>query len=193
MPDPTTPPMRESRPETAVLTRRVEPYAIVDSAWDAHHAELFNFLRRSTRDESAAEDLLQETFLRLTREVAAGRVPEQPRAWLYRVASNLATSRGRRIGTVVRWLATHGGREAEGRPVETPETHSLRRERNTELEAALAALSTDARTALILSGEGFSGLEIAATIGRSHAATRTLLSRARVQIRLEMERREGPR
>lgn len=190
MQDPKTPHVVEVSLDVAVQTSRVAQHAVVDDAWDAYRAEIFNFLRHSTRDEAAAEDLLQETFLRLTREVAAGRAPDQTRAWLYRVASNLATSRGRRIATVIRWLAAHGSREAQGPPVESPEAHSLRRERTTALDAALGTLSPDARTALILSGEGFTGLEIAATIGRSHAATRTLLSRARVQVRLEIERRE---
>ena len=40
---------------------------------------------------------------------------------------------------------------------------------------------------LLLSAEGFSGEEIADTIGRSHSATRTLLSRARVRVRLDLE------
>lgn len=191
MQDPTTPPVIEVSQEPGGQTSRVQQHAVVDAAWDAYRAEIFNFLRHVTRDESAAEDLLQETFLRLTREVAGGRVPDQTRAWLYRVASNLATSRGRRIATVVRWLAAHGSREAQGPPVESPEAHSLRRERTSALDAALATLSADARTALVLSGEGFSGREIAATIGRSHAATRTMLSRARVQVRLEIERMEA--
>jgi DNA-directed RNA polymerase specialized sigma24 family protein len=51
----------------------------------------------------------------------------------------------------------------------------------------MASLATDARTALLLSADGFSGEEIAAAIGRSHAATRTLLTRARIRVRLALE------
>ena len=75
------------------------PDGFVVSMYEAHHAEVYAFLVRSTRDPSAAEDLLQETFLRLTTEARAGRAPEQVRAWLFRVASNLAISRARRNAT----------------------------------------------------------------------------------------------
>jgi len=69
----------------------------------------------------------------------------------------------------------------------TPEASYLQREGRADLVAALADLAPDARAALLLSSEGFSGLEIAAAIGRSDAATRTLLSRTRVRVRQRLE------
>ncbi len=65
-------------------------------AYEQYREEIVRFLRVRTRDAEAAEDLTHETFLRLHREVIEGRGPTDPRAWLYRVAANLATSRGRR-------------------------------------------------------------------------------------------------
>lgn len=165
-------------------------YEVVASAFDSYHTELYSFLRRSTRDERAAEDLLQETFLRLTKEVEAGRSPEHLRAWLYRVATNLAISRGRRASTAIAWLTMYG-RPASAAHVDSPESDVLAREGRSVLDAALAVLPTDARTALLLSADGFSGEEIAAAIGRSHAATRTLLTRARVRVRLALEQSGG--
>ena len=132
------------------------------------------------------EDLLQEAYLRLTREVALGRAPDNMRAWLYRVASNLAISRGRRRRTAVAWMSRYG--RTGDRAEESTESVVLGRVRTPGLDAAMAALPPDARTALLLSAEGFSGEEIAEAIGRSHAATRTMLSRARVRVRLDLER-----
>ena len=77
---------------------------MVVDAWTDHHQELFAFLVRTTRDPEVAEDLLQESFLRLTREIRAGRAPDNVRAWLYRVGANLAVSRGRRISAALRGL-----------------------------------------------------------------------------------------
>ena len=74
---------------------------------------------------------------------------------------------------------------------ESPEAGVLSRERASTLDAALATLSADARSALLLSAQGFSGEEIATAIGRSHAATRTLLSRARVRVRLALQDEPG--
>lgn len=188
MPDPVRPERVDIDVDVDVVhaTMHVDGYEVVASAFEAYHAELFNFLRRSTREERAAEDLLQETYLRLTREVDAGRTPEHIRAWLYRVATNLAVSRGRRRTTAFAWMNQHG-RQALFGHVESPESDVLAREGRSTLDAVLATLPADARTALLLSADGFSGEEIAAAIGRSHGATRTLLSRARVQVRLALE------
>jgi RNA polymerase sigma-70 factor, ECF subfamily len=184
MPDPQRPDLVDV--DAVSATTRPHQYGAVASAFEAYHAELYSFLRRSTRDERAAEDLLQETFLRLTKEVDAGRTPEHLRGWLYRVASNLAVSRGRRNTTAFAWMSQHG-RQSIGGMVESPESNVLARERRSGLDAILATLPAEARTALLLSADGFSGEEIAAAIGRSHGATRTLLSRARVRVRLALE------
>ena len=158
----------------------------VVAAYEAHHAEVYGFLARATRDVTAAEDLLQETYLRLTQEARAGQAPLQVRAWLYRVASNLVISRARRQTTARGW---HGGSGQRGDPMTapSPEAGVVRREGVAEMDRVLEGLSADARLALLLSGEGFGGEEIAATIGRSTAATRTLLSRARARVRVRRE------
>jgi RNA polymerase sigma-70 factor (ECF subfamily) len=184
MPDPMRPSLVDV--EVAAATSHLDQRGAVAAAFELYHAELYNFLRRSTRDEGAAEDLLQEAFLRLTREVDAGRMPEHVRGWLYRVATNLAISRGRRRMTVLDWMSRYGRRALEG-VAESPEAGVLARERSSAIETVLGRLPADARTALLLSADGFSGEEIAAAIGRSHGATRTLLSRARVRVRLELE------
>jgi RNA polymerase sigma-70 factor, ECF subfamily len=157
----------------------------VVAAYEAHHAEVYGFIARATRDVSAAEDLLQETYLRLTQEARAGQAPLEVRAWLYRVASNLVISRARRQTTTRRW-PTGSGQRGDPMPALSSEV-GVGRAGVAEMERVLEGLSIDARLALLLSGEGFSGEEIAATIGRSAAATRTLLSRARARVRIRRE------
>ena len=68
----------------------------VMAAYDENQRKLTSFAYALTRDADAADDLVQETFLRLVKEHAAGREPDNVTAWLYRVCANLATSRGRR-------------------------------------------------------------------------------------------------
>jgi RNA polymerase sigma-19 factor, ECF subfamily len=178
--------------DAAVVVVAIDRRAALATAFEEYHAELLSFLRRACRDDEAAEDLAQETFLRLAREVDAGRTPEHIRAWLYRVASNLVVSRARRANTVVDWLRRQGPVAIADDRAPSPEEGLLRRERQGELETLMETLPADARTALLLSGQGFTGLEIAAAIGRSHAATRTLLTRTRINLRLALEAREGP-
>jgi RNA polymerase sigma-70 factor (ECF subfamily) len=155
--------------------------------YEAHRAELFGFLNRMTRDREAAEELLQDVFIRLIREARAGRMPDEVRPWLYRVATNAAISRGRHGAVWTRLVP----RLLDRREPAHPEAEFLRSEREAELHAALVGLPTDARAALLLAAQGFSGGEIATSIGRTEGATRTLMSRSRAQLRLVLEAREG--
>lgn len=189
--DPVTSPLEAV--DTAGAHRAAVADAAVVEAWTDHREELYAFLVRATRDTEVAQDLLQESFLRLTREVRAGRTPDNTRAWLYRVGANLATSRGRRISSALRGLVRLGTAAGTVRTEDAPEAGYLRREGRTELLGALADLGPDARAALLLSSEGFSGAEIAAAIGRTESATRTMLCRARVRVRRRLEMTEASR
>lgn len=166
----------------ARLADRAAAVDVVSAAYDAFERALYAFALGLTRSGAAAEDLVQESFLRLVREVQAGRPPDNVRAWLYRVCANLATSRGRRATVATRYLPFLASREVG----ETPEARHLRLEVGAELTAALAELSHDERQGLLLSAGGFHGPEIAEIIGRSHAATRTMLSRARMKVQARL-------
>jgi RNA polymerase sigma-70 factor (ECF subfamily) len=163
-------------------TVRAEVVDIVAAAYDTLERALYAFALGITHSGTAAEDLVQETFLRLVREVQAGRTPDNVRAWLYRVCANLATSRGRRATVATRYLPFLASREVG----ETPEARHLRLELGSELNAAMAELSHDERTGLLLSAGGYHGPEIAELLGRTHAATRTMLSRARLKVQTRL-------
>ncbi len=179
--------------DTAGLHQVARADAEVMRAWSDHHGEIFAFLVRTTRDPEVAEDLLQEAFLRLTREARADRLPDNTRAWLYRVGANLATSRGRRLAAAARGIARLG-RPPSLLPSENlPEQGYLHREGRADLMRVLADLDPAARAALLMASEGFSGADIAAAIGRSEAATRTLLCRTRLRVRGRLESPEAAR
>src|SRR5262245_60473031 len=75
----------------------------VAAVYDEVHAELYGYAASLVRDASAAEDLMHEGFARLVREGTTGRWPDDPRAWLYRVCTNLAISGSRRRAVAERW------------------------------------------------------------------------------------------
>ncbi len=175
-------------PTPIALAARRATDELVTAAYRAHQRELYSFALHGTRDPEAAEDLTQEAFVRLLREVADGHTPDNVRAWLYRVVANLIVSRGRRSTVADRWRSFLGQRDETH---ESPELLTLRRESNQGVRDALGDLSADARTALLLAASGFSGREIATTIGRTEAATRVLLCRARLQLRQRVEAAES--
>ena len=130
-----------------------------------------------------AVNILSETFLRLIEAVRRGKTPDQPRAWLYRVAANLVVDGGRHRTVVGRVL----GRLVDHRTEPPPEDEYLRGEMRREVRAALDELSIDARTALLLSAHGFSGREVASALHRTELATRSLICRARLRLRERLE------
>lgn len=169
------------------LASTTDVESLVTAAFAAHRDEIFRFVLRSTRDSAEAEDVVQEVFLRLAREAGAGRAPDQLRAWLYRVATNLTTSRFRRRRVARNWLDRLSAGRQEPETAASPEERLIGQERFAQMERALETISRDARAALLLAAQGFSGREIAQTLGRSEVATRALMCRARLRVRAELE------
>ena len=155
---------------------------VVEAAFIEHHAALQRRLTVICRDAEAAQDLAQEAFLRLADQVEAGRIPDDPGAWLHRVGRNLAMSRGRHLQVVDR---RNGELPRPG--VETgPEETAIERETASAAVRALGGLSVSEQQALVMAAYGCGGSEIAASIGRTPGATRTLLCRARGRLRETM-------
>ena len=151
-------------------TWRDGPMTIVDSAtrlargemedvariYDDCHRELYGYVASLTRDMPAAEDLVHEAFARLVRERAMGRMPDEPRAWLYKVCTNLVFSRSRRRAIASRWLQLVGRTERSDTD-EPAEDAVMRRERHADVMRALDTLPRDHRVALLLAADGFTG------------------------------------
>ena len=115
--------------------------------------------------------------------------PLDTRAWLFRVAGNQAVSAARRRQTVRRWAPWLVSHESEA----SPEQEYLRREDADRVHAALARLRADDRVALLMAAHGCLTAEIARALRRSELATRSLLCRARVKLRDQIERQETNR
>jgi len=154
--------------------------ALVTEAFDAHAARLKAFASHALRDGDAdAEDLVQETFMRLIRELRAGSVPDNIAGWLFTVCSRLIVSRGRRRSVADRMKSLFVSRDV----APSPEEKALRNDESARVTRALQALSSDARIALLLSAAGYSSSEIGEAIGRSSGATLTLVCRSRLRLR----------
>jgi RNA polymerase sigma-70 factor (ECF subfamily) len=168
----------------STATRPAGPMArdVASAMFERHHDELLRAALRACRDPDTAEDLVQEALLRLMVEIDTRGEPLNVRAWLHRVIANLAISLGRRA-TVSR---RHAGALVRRDEPATPEAIVLSLEARSALAAALGTLPEATRTALVLAASGYPGAEIAAAIGRSDTATRTMMSRARLRLRDSM-------
>jgi RNA polymerase sigma-70 factor (ECF subfamily) len=139
---------------------------------------VFRYLDRASGDPELAQDLAQETFLRLLRR---GALPESPGAWLASVAMNLLRNekskqaRRRRLDSPGRAIGAH----SEGPEPPEPE----RGEERKRARAALDRLPERERDLLLLRAEGLSYRELADALGLADASVGTLLARAKTQFR----------
>lgn len=156
---------------------------VIEAAYTEHRAALERHLTVVCRDPEAARDLAQEAYIRLVREVEAGRSPRNIGAWLHRVGANLAASRGRHLAVVDRhdFLVARPAEEAN------PEHVVVEAELAADVARVLGELSRRERHALVLAAYGYGNAEIATSIGKTPGATRTMLCRARSKIRDRMQ------
>jgi RNA polymerase sigma factor (sigma-70 family) len=141
-----------------------------------HHAPLYSFLCVLLRDREAAEDALQETYARAYVHLSRNR--EVTRAWLYRVARNLAVDELRRRTRIDRSSGTLDSSLQE--PVARVIDQTVHR--------ALDELSPDDREILYLADvDNFSAAEIGAMLGIRAGAVRTRLCRAHQRFRAVYE------
>ena len=160
--------------------------SVVLAAYEEHRAAIYGFLLASTRDGELAAELLQETFARLLKAMRAGDAPLELRAWLFRVAGNLAVSAARRRQMVRRFAPWLVRRDTTA----SPEQDYLRQEEADQVHRQLAQLRPDDRVALLMAAHGCTTGEIAAALKRTELATRSLLCRARMRLRDRIEAQE---
>jgi RNA polymerase sigma-70 factor (ECF subfamily) len=71
----------------------VGSFACVARAWQKHEAELRGYLRHRVGDDHAADDLLQDVFVKAMRQGRGFCALDNPRAWLFQVARNALVDR----------------------------------------------------------------------------------------------------
>lgn len=156
--------------------------AWVAETTEAHLPALQRYVRSLVRDPDEAADICQEVALRLLVAARSGTRPDAPASWMYRVAHNLVVSRARHRAVASR-AAEH---LVDRRDVAGVEAEILDREQHVRLRETLQAAPADDRTAILMAASGRPGREIAAYLGRSDEATRSLLCRARARIRIQL-------
>ena len=138
------------------------------------YGELVRFLHRKVWDGDRAQDLAQETFAR-----ALGHDPENPRAWLFRVAMNLARDEARLVVRRKKHLTLlRSEAEAAETMAPSPSEEMERTERMERMRLALERLTERDQTVLLLWNAGLSYAEIAEETGLARGAVSTTLARA---------------
>lgn len=154
---------------------------------DRHKDRLVNYLSKMIGSRDQAEDVAQEAFLRLF--ARSGGYVEQGKlqAYLYRIATNLVCSQGRRARRwqVIRSLLRHpNGYHSE--PLQ--QSRLLDSELQTRLGEALLKLPSRYREAIVLSRvEGLSYREIGELLGCREGTVKSRIFRARQLLQRDLE------
>ncbi len=110
---------------------------------------IYGFILRQVGDRGRAEELFQETFLRVYSKIETCRTPEAFRPWAFSIAANLCRNETRRQ-EVRAGERGHGDAAERPSPGLTPEGGAIRAETRRQIEAALASLVPAQREVFIL-------------------------------------------
>lgn len=140
-------------------------------------ADLVRYLYRKVWDADRAQDLAQEAFARVL-----GHQPENPRAWVFAVAANLARDEIRTVVRRKRHLSLIRAETDAAAPDPDPVEVMDREARAASAREALDRLSDRDREVLLLWDAGLSYAEISERTGLAAGAIGTTLSRARRRL-----------
>ncbi len=170
--------------------------AALNDLMERHATPVFHFLCRMLGNEDDANDLAQETFVRVFRAKASFRTNEKFATWLYTIAANLARNQ-------LRWRSRHPNVSMDAPSANNPEhtlattlpdddpapnEHALATERAAAVRHAVNRLPEDLREAIVLcEWEELTMAEAATIVGSSSKAVESRLYRARQILRGQLK------
>jgi len=175
---PSLPPQADSRLMGQVRDGEV---ALLGELFERHHQRLFHFFLHLTRDRSAAEDLVQEVFVRMLKYRHTFRIESEFVPWMFTLARNAATDRYR---ARPKELPEDPDAPEPAADLPHPIANLERAERESKLRRALGRLSPGKREILLLAR--FSELKydrIAELLDISEGAVKVRVHRALKELK----------
>lgn len=173
----------ESMTDSEAMARvREGDLARLSILFDRHHRRLFGYCYRFVRNREAAEDLVQEVFVRMLKYRNSYQEQGSFDAWMFRMARNVCLDHVAGRGTEVQMEELP--RELEEAVEAGPDAVAASREELRILERALGRLPEDKRELLLLARFGsLTYEEIAETLGCTVGALKVRVHRALKQLK----------
>ncbi|MDQ3879669.1 MAG: sigma-70 family RNA polymerase sigma factor [Chloroflexota bacterium] len=150
-----------------------------DRLFEEYQHAVYNYVLRMVGDRDRADDITQDTFIKAYRRLHTLTDDAAVRPWLYRIATNTAIDEIRRRRFSFGDAYPDRADDAPG-----PEAQAMASRLDDAVQRALMQLRPNHRQCLVLSDiEDMSGQQIAEVMGISYGAVRTLLCRARGEMR----------
>jgi RNA polymerase sigma-70 factor, ECF subfamily len=183
-----------------VQRARARDEAAVRHIMQANNRRLYRIARGILRNDSEAEDVVQETYVRAFTHLDSFRGDSSLATWLARIAMNEALGRVRRQRPNVEWTTLPPGTlEAQiiqfplSAPSEDPEKTMAQREIQHVVEHAIDQLPEAFRIVFITRViEGMNVEETSDLLGLKPETVKTRLHRARTMLRDNVEKKIGP-
>lgn len=155
----------------------------------AHEKQMYAVALRMCQNREDAQDCLQEAMIRVFRAISGFKGQSSFATWLYRITMNTCLDelrrRKNRPNTSLDNMVDQGWSPADERT--SPEKHAINSETRRQLNAAIARLPEDMRSAIVLRDiHGLSYEEIAAALDINVGTIKSRISRGRMKLREEL-------
>jgi RNA polymerase sigma-70 factor (ECF subfamily) len=155
----------------------------VEQIYEAERESIYSYLLYFGVPPGRAQELVQDSFLKLYRKMSQGETIDNPRAWLYKVAHNAALR-------VYEREPRFDELDPNLQLIEDsadPERGLIDRQRRSALVQAMRDLSPQQRNCIHLRVQGLRYREIAETIGISTSSVGEFLRRAVARLKEAMD------
>lgn len=158
---------------------------------ERNYKRIYNFIYRFVGQEETAEDLAQEVFIKIYKNASSYQPRAKFQTWAYQIARNLSLNELRRLKkptvSLEETFETEEGpvaRQVADDNMPTPYQEVSEKEKTDVVKGAIESLPDNQRTAVILRRyDGMSYEDIAQTMGCSLKAVKSLLNRAKENLK----------
>ncbi len=164
----------------------------LDAIYKEFRPAIRGYLQRLTKNPFVADDLTQEVFIRVHRNLSSFRGDSSLKTWIYRVASSVFHDHLRKIqskkGKVSSGTESTPSWEFEDETGQLPDESSIQSSQGSCVRQYIEALSPSYRAVLVMHDmQGLTNPEIAEILGCSLATAKIRLHRAREKLKAAMD------
>jgi len=179
----------KARLEELVIRGREGDLAALGSLYEMFKGPVFSLVYRYAQNRAAAEDLLQDVFLKVFSHMRHVRNAATFPGWIFRITLNTAYSHLRQKRVQTDRLVPLG--DMEGR-IEEPGAEPVEKDLQGPLEEAIRALAPRLRSVFVLHDvQGYKHQEIARALGCAVGTSKSQLFKARIRIREHLRARKA--
>jgi RNA polymerase sigma-70 factor (ECF subfamily) len=176
-----------------LLVRQIQKgsQSAFDELVKRYYGSAYNMVAHSVRTHEEREDLIQEIFIKVYKNINKFRFQASFSTWLFRITRNMLIDRSRKKSLIQVSMESEEGVATIGERIEdnraNPEAQSMESDADSALRNALMKLDDDHKQILILREmEGLSYRELTEVLGINMGTVKSRLARAREELKIKL-------